>query len=171
MVTYVNNLEGETYASVNLIAYQTPHWADPLIQGLMDTPPNMINMTPYEGPVPVVPHLHGGEVASESDGGPDAWFTPGYTYTGPSWGIGGTDQNYFYPNTQEAATIWWHDHALGATRLNVYAGLAGFYFLKSDDAENAHLPGWSGDDLVKEVASPGTSGTFNSAAFLPTFNQ
>jgi FtsP/CotA-like multicopper oxidase with cupredoxin domain len=58
---------------------------------------------------------------------------------------------YRYPNTQEAATLWYHDHALGATRLNVYAGMAGFYFLR-DDAEDAiQLPGWSGDNQVQEV--------------------
>ena len=172
-VKYENNLidiaTGDflTYANVNLIADQTLHWADPLKEGFMGVPPNMMNMTEYTGPVPVVPHLHGGEVASESDGGPDAWFTPGYELTGPSWGIDGTDQDYEYPNTQEAATLWWHDHALGATRLNVYAGLAGFYFLKGDDEENAHLPGWSGDDLVQEVAPAGTSGTFNPNPYLP----
>lgn len=159
-VTYENNLEGETYASVNLIADQTIHWASPL--GM-----DMMNMSPYTGPVPVVPHLHGGEVASESDGGPEAWFTPGYAITGSSWGKAGTDQYYIYPNSQEAATLWWHDHALGATRLNVYAGLAGFYFLRGPDEENAKLPGWSGDDLVQEVAPLGTSGTFNLIPYKP----
>ncbi len=110
-VKYENNLidiaTGDflTYANVNLIADQTLHWADPLKEGFMGDPPNMMNMTEYTGPVPVVPHLHGGEVASESDGGPDAWFTPGYELTGPSWGIDGTDQDYDYPNTQEAATL------------------------------------------------------------------
>ncbi len=148
-VVYENKLNGETYASVNLIADQTIHWAAP-------TGMDMMNMMPYDGPVPVVAHLHGAEVASESDGGPEAWFTPDYGIIGPSWGNGGTDQNYIYPNSQEAATLWWHDHALGATRLNVYAGLAGFYFLR-DDAElnanpntNLKLPGWPGDDLVQQ---------------------
>lgn len=159
-VKYENLLAGETYQSVNLIADQTLHWAAP-------TGMNMMDMTPYGGPVPVVPHLHGGEVASESDGGPDAWFTPELAYTGPSWGKGGTDDSYLYPNTQEAATLWWHDHVLGATRLNVYAGLAGFYFLKGQDEEIARLPGWSGDDLVKEVAPLGKSGVFNPNPYLP----
>jgi FtsP/CotA-like multicopper oxidase with cupredoxin domain len=159
-VTYYNDLAGETYASVGLIADQTVHWAAPLGMDMMD-------MTPYDGPVPVVPHLHGGEVASESDGGPDAWFTPGYSIVGPSWEEEETDQNYYYPNSQEPATLWWHDHALGATRLNVYAGLSGFYILKGPDEENAHLPGWSGDDLVKEVAPAGTTGTFNPNPYLP----
>ena len=158
-IEYRNELQGETYASVNLIADQTLHWAAP-------TGMDMMNMDPYTGPVPVVPHLHGGEVASESDGGPDAWFTPGYAITGPSW-LNGVDQFYTYPNTQEAATLWYHDHALGATRLNVYAGLAGFYFLKGPDEDNAMLPGWSGDDLVQEVAPVGKTGVFTLAPYLP----
>lgn len=164
-VTYENDLVDAAgnplhYDNVNLYADQTIHWAAPL--GM-----DMMNMAPYIGPVPVVPHLHGGEVPSESDGGPDAWFTPGYVIKGPSWGNGGTDQNYFYPNTQEAATLWWHDHALGATRLNVYAGLAGFYLLRDLTENQLQLPGWSGDDLVKEVAPVGTSGTFNPNPYLP----
>jgi FtsP/CotA-like multicopper oxidase with cupredoxin domain len=160
-VTYSNELYGQTYASVNLIADQTVHWAAPL--GM-----NMMDMTPYTGPVPVVTHLHGGEVPSESDGGPDGWFTPGNGYTGPSWGNSGTDNIDYYPNSQEAATLWFHDHTLGATRLNVYAGLAGFYFLRGGASEDAlHLPGWSGDGKVKEVAPAGTSGTFNPNPYLP----
>lgn len=161
-VLYENKLDGENYASVNLIADQTLHWADPGGDGM--TP----NMGPYEGPIPVAPHLHGGEVPSESDGGPNSWFTPGVSpFTGPSWGSGGTDEHYFYPNTQEEATLWFHDHALGVTRLNVYAGLAGFYFLRGEDEENARLPGWSGDDLVQEVLPPGKTGTFAPQPYLP----
>jgi len=158
-IEYKNELFGQSYASVNLIADQTLHWSDPLgTHGAM---------VPYEGPIPVVPHLHGGEVPSESDGGPDAWFTPGMSETGPSWGVDGTDQYYYYPNEQEAATLWYHDHSLGVTRLNVYAGLAGFYFLRGDDEENAKLPGWSGDDLVQEVAPAGRTGVFSPNAYLP----
>jgi len=172
-VTYENNLFNQTYASVNLYADQTLHWADPLKEGMMATPPNMMNMLPYTGPIPVSPHLHGGEVPSESDGGPDAWFTPGKVYTGPSWTYDAVlnpnpaDDQYIYPNTQEEATLWWHDHGLGVTRLNVYAGLAGFYFLRGPNEEADKLPGWSGDDLVKEVAPVGKSGTFNPNPYLP----
>ncbi len=158
-VTYVNALEGQTYEDVNLILDQTLHWAMGDMGG--------DKMLPYEGPVPIVVHLHGGEVPSESDGGPDAWFTPGYSMVGPAWGMDGTDQFYYYPNTQEGATLWYHDHALGATRLNVYAGMAGFYFLREENEDDLQLPGWSGDDLVQEVAAPGTSGTFNPNPYLP----
>jgi len=78
------------------------------------------------GEVPVtVVHLHGGKDDSVSDGQPEATFPPG-----------GASTVYTYPNDQPAATIWYHDHALGITRLNVYMGLAGYYLLR-DDAEDA----------------------------------
>lgn len=101
---------------------QTLHWADPLGTG-----PSMDN---YAGPIPAVAHLHGGEVPAVLDGGPDSWFTGeghlGHAYyAGP--GGGGNAAVYRYPNTQEAAPTWFHDHVLGGTRLNVYAGLAGAY--------------------------------------------
>jgi spore coat protein A len=79
-----------------------------------------------EDGVPVVTHLHGGHVEAASDGGPDAWFTPGFAATGPAF----EKQTYSYANDQDAATLWYHDHALGITRLNVYAGLAGYYYLR-----------------------------------------
>jgi spore coat protein A len=91
--------------------------------------------------VPVVTHLHGGHNRSSSDGLPDAWFTPYLSQVGRLF-----NPVYEYLNDQEAATLWYHDHALGITRLNVYAGLAGFYILR-DDNEDAlaavgHLPQW-----------------------------
>jgi FtsP/CotA-like multicopper oxidase with cupredoxin domain len=87
----------------------------------------------YTGPVPIVPHLHGGENESNSDGYPTAWFTPDFKIKGKDW----HQDTYTYYNTQPAATLWFHDHALGITRLNVYAGLAGFYILrdKNDNIE------------------------------------
>jgi spore coat protein A, manganese oxidase len=65
-------------------------------------------------------HLHGGNTAPESDGHPEDTFLPG------------TSKTYHYQNDQEAANLWYHDHALGITRLNVMAGLAGFYLLRDD---------------------------------------
>lgn len=85
--------------------------------------------------VPIVTHLHGGQTESASDGLPDAWYTPNFTYKGKGF-IKGQSTPYQYDNNQEAATIWYHDHALGITRLNVYAGLAGYY-LVTDDHEQA----------------------------------
>jgi FtsP/CotA-like multicopper oxidase with cupredoxin domain len=81
---------------------------------------------PYVGAVPAVPHLHGAEVLSAFDGNPDSWFTPGAAITGPGF----VSTTYNYPNQQEAATLWFHDHSLGTTRLNVYSGLAAFYFIR-----------------------------------------
>ncbi|HEY4410709.1 MAG TPA: multicopper oxidase [Acidimicrobiia bacterium] len=77
--------------------------------------------------VPAVAHLHGGHVAADSDGGPEQWFTA-RGERGPAF-VSATSR---YDNDQEAATLWYHDHTLGITRLNVYAGLAGFYLLRDD---------------------------------------
>jgi len=118
-VKYVNNLVNpvlQKYITVD----QTLHWGDPLGE--------MGSEEPFTGPVPLVVHLHGAEVPSAFDGGPESWFTPRYKITGPGY----VSNRYVYPNRQEATTLFYHDHALGATRLNVYAGLAGFYFLRDD---------------------------------------
>jgi spore coat protein A len=120
---------------------QTLHWADPL-----NHETNMCNhmsMFPafgstcaqnYAGPIPAVVHLHGGEVPPEIDGGPDAWFTSDGAFKGHGYysfaGAAANEAIYKYPNTQEASPIWFHDHTLGATRLNVYMGLAGAYFVE-----------------------------------------
>jgi spore coat protein A len=90
--------------------------------------------------VPVVTHLHGGHTESASDGLPDAWFTPGFSLKGHGF-IKGDVTPYHYSNTQEAATIWYHDHALGITRLNVYAGLAGYYLITDDNEINLQNTG------------------------------
>ena len=78
------------------------------------------------GNIPTVPHLHGSHVEWQSDGHPEAWFTQNSTQRGDYW----RKHLYEYENTQRAATLWYHDHAIGITRLNVYAGLAGAYLLR-----------------------------------------
>lgn len=80
---------------------------------------------------PAVTHLHGGHTESESDGLPEAWYTQRYLELGPEW----RKRVYCYDNTQEAGTLWYHDHTLGLTRLNVYAGLAGFYLLRDENEQ------------------------------------
>jgi spore coat protein A len=65
-----------------------------------------------------VPHLHGGHVPARFDGQPEYDFMPGAFDT------------YVYPNNQLPATLWYHDHALGITRLNVYMGMAAYYLLR-----------------------------------------
>ncbi|MBP6826112.1 MAG: multicopper oxidase domain-containing protein [Saprospiraceae bacterium] len=89
--------------------------------------------------IPAVAHLHGGHSEPESDGHPDAWFTSNFTYKGPDF----SKEVYHYDNDQEAATLWYHDHALGITRLNVYAGLAGFYLLRDANELGLGLPSGS----------------------------
>ncbi|MBT0894467.1 multicopper oxidase domain-containing protein [Geobacter hydrogenophilus] len=140
--TYLNNLAGPGGTPPLLQKYltvdQAIHWADPFNLSCMFTPMAAGCFDPYNGPVPAVAHLHGGEDKSDFDGGPEQWFTPNgmrgpayRTYT--SAGAPLTPTNgavYNYPNGQEATTLWFHDHALGTTRLNVYGGLAAFYFLR-----------------------------------------
>lgn len=75
-----------------------------------------------------VVHLHGGHVPAASDGYPEDTILPGQ------------EQIYFYPNNQHAGTLWYHDHALGITRLNVYMGLAGFYLLRDSVEDGLNLP-------------------------------
>jgi Putative multicopper oxidases len=84
--------------------------------------------------IPVVTHLHGGHTEAMSDGSPLSWFTPFFSKKGPEFQKG-ENEPYTYNNDQDAATIWYHDHALGITRLNVYAGLAGFYVLTDNTEE------------------------------------
>ena len=83
-----------------------------------------------DGYIPAVVHLHGGNNRSNSDGLPDQWKVQNNRETGDLWHSAVNT----YDNSQEAATLWYHDHALGITRLNVYAGLAGFYLL-TDEVE------------------------------------
>ncbi|HET9701191.1 MAG TPA: multicopper oxidase domain-containing protein [Burkholderiales bacterium] len=118
-VTYVNDLVDAQGAPLpnRMPVDTTLDWANPgAVGGLF--------------PVPAVAHLHGGDSAYLSDGLPDAWETPdgqrGRLFATP----------YTYENNQEAGTLWYHDHALGITRTNVYMGLAGFYILR-DANENS----------------------------------
>ena len=85
---------------------------------------------------PIVTHVHGGEQEPESDGTPMQWFTPGFAEKGHDW----KKEVFHYANNQLASTIWYHDHAFGYTRHNVYAGLAGFYVITDPDNEPAGLP-------------------------------
>lgn len=86
--------------------------------------------------VRTVVHLHGAEVEANSDGYPEAWFTRNFQQTGPAF----EHQVYEYPNSQRAAALWYHDHALGITRLNVYAGLAGMYIIRDEEERSLNLP-------------------------------
>ncbi len=126
-VTWANKLP-----STHLLPVDTSiHWANP------------------DSGIATVTHLHGGHTESASDGLPEAWFTQDFAETGPQF----VKERYSYFNDQEAATLWYHDHALGITRLNVYAGLAGFYLLRDNNElkliKNGVLPG--GDYEIEMV--------------------
>lgn len=86
--------------------------------------------------VPITTHVHGAEVEPQSDGGPMTWFTADFAETGPAF----TKQVKTYANNQLPATIWYHDHAFGYTRHNVYAGLAGYYIITDPATEPPGLP-------------------------------
>lgn len=126
-IVYRNDLPAAPFLQKYLTVDQTLDWADPLKQ--------QGSFSPYAGPPPIATHLHGGEVPSKFDGGPLSWFTPGLSLTGPAF----KTNVYSYPNAQEATTLWIHDHTMGITRLNVYAGLAGFYLLR--DQYDSGIPG------------------------------
>lgn len=79
--------------------------------------------------VRTVTHLHGGRVGPESDGFPETWITPGRSAA------------YYYPNQQEAAALFYHDHAMGITRLNTAAGLMGLYLVRDEFEDRLKLPG------------------------------
>jgi FtsP/CotA-like multicopper oxidase with cupredoxin domain len=138
---------------------QTLHWANPpklCEDGVARSDCRGFVAGTYTGPVPIVTHVHGAHVDPESDGFPEAWFLPaaknipgGYATRGSNFGqvAGAPDvagQAIFgYRNDQPATTLWYHDHTLGITRLNVYAGPAGFYLLRGGPGDLAPgaLPG------------------------------
>ena len=109
----------------------------------------------YRGPVPIVTHLHGAHSRPDADGYPEAWYLPtagdipaafasiGSFYqrfraeaerrTGARWPRGGAV--FQYTNDQRATTLWYHDHTLGMTRVNVYAGMTGLYLLRGGPSD------------------------------------
>ena len=85
--------------------------------------------------VPIVTHLHGGHSDAIHDGNPGYFFNYDLSVLGPEF----VTNVYNYPNNFDPTAIWYHDHALGITRLNVYAGMAGFYFVR-DPASDSGKP-------------------------------
>jgi FtsP/CotA-like multicopper oxidase with cupredoxin domain len=84
--------------------------------------------------VPIITHLHGGNSDFQFDGNPEFFYSPDGEVKGPQWDFveGGFTNTFRYNNDVPAGNLWYHDHALGITRLNVYAGLAGFYFVRDE---------------------------------------
>ena len=168
-VKWINDLKDADgdYLPHLLPVDQTLHWANPPggVKG-RDTRPTFTGTpSPYTGPVPIVTHVHGAVgVADDSDGYAEAWYLPAAKNIPPGFARNGTWFRFFaakaagsygvgwppgsavfqYPNENRASTIWYHDHALGMTRLNVYAGPAGFYIVRGGPA---------GDDAVLDSRS------------------
>lgn len=90
---------------------------DPPRPGMEHAPPTRIST-----------HLHGARVPSVSDGYPDDWYGPGKR------------RLCYYPNGQDATALWCHDHAMGVSRFNVFAGLMGWYLLRDSFEQSLHLP-------------------------------
>ena len=164
----------------------TLHWANPPGgTATRDTRPTFAT-TPgaYTGPVPFVTHVHGAHTHEDSDGYPEAWYLPladnippGYARTGTffdiynerhknDWNKKGGSAKFKYPNDQRASTLWYHDHALGMTRTNVYAGPAGFYLLR----------GGAGDKVIdkrtkKTAKLPGPAPKVGDDPFATTYGE
>ena len=163
-VTWINNLKD---AAGNFLPHllpidQTLHWANPpqtcrdetTGEAFTGTDCAGLSQAPYTGPVPIITHLHGAHVGPESDGFPTAWYLPaasdipaGFATRGSHFGqIAGAPglagQAVFrYRNDQAATTLWYHDHTLGMTRLNVYAGEDAGYLITDPVEQSLFGPG------------------------------
>lgn len=149
------------YLSHLLPVDRSLHWANPEQLPCMnpaktkDCRPvdSALLVEPYRGPVPMIPHVHGAHVSPESDGYPEAWWLPAANNISAAYASIGSLVNQFgaptntkagqakfiYPNTQPSTTLWYHDHTLGMTRSNVYAGPAGFWLIRAVGATETGL--------------------------------
>jgi len=126
-------------------------------QHIFDIDPHLHGATPPVPAVRTVPHLHGARSESKSDGLPENWFTPGQS------------ARYRYQNSQPGATLWYHDQALGITRLNVYAGLSGFFLLRDEEESRMDLP--SGDYEFPLLLQDRALDDNGQLAYSPTFDD
>lgn len=134
---------------------QTLHWANPpqdCMDGTVHPDCRSLNPAPYLGPIPIIPHVHGAHVGPDSDGYPEAWWLPNANNIPAGYATKGSKFDQFdktnavpgtavfqYPNDQRATTVWFHDHALGMTRQNVYAGPAGFWLIRGQGVNEPDL--------------------------------
>ncbi len=156
-VTWINGLVDASghFLKHLLPVDQTIHWADPGA-GMMahsdGAHASMPPSTPYTGPVPMVTHVHGAHSFDHSDGHPDAWFLPDAVNIPPGFAMRGSTYRsqvevgdgkavFDYPLDEGATALWYHDHSLGMTRVNIAAGLAGFWMIRSDAESAMNLPG------------------------------
>ncbi len=164
----------------------TLHWANPPggIAGRDMRPTFESTPGPYTGPVPIVTHLHGAAgVGDESDGYAEAWYLPAASNIPSGYATEGTWFNFFkgkaaskfgssvawgpgfaifqYPNNQRESTLWYHDHALGMTRVNVYAGPAGFFLVRGGpEGGKAVLDSRTGTTAVLPSPAPNENDMF-----------
>ncbi|GMI75156.1 Low Phosphate Root1 [Hibiscus trionum] len=96
--------------------------------------------------IPTVVHVHGGIHEPASDGNANSWFTAGFKETGPTW----SKRTYHYNNNQQPGNLWYHDHTMGLTRVNLLAGLLGAYVIRHPEVEGPlKLP--SGDEFDRHL--------------------
>ncbi|KAI8538950.1 hypothetical protein RHMOL_Rhmol09G0143200 [Rhododendron molle] len=81
--------------------------------------------------IPTVVHLHGAIGEPQSDGHAESWFTARFKEKGPTW----TKKKFHYYNNQQPGNLWYHDHAMGLTRVNILAGLLGAYVIRDPKIE------------------------------------
>jgi len=163
---------------------QTLHWANPPGGTAGRDMRPTFTSTPgrYTGPVPIVTHLHGAAgVGDESDGYAEAWYLPAANNIPTGYATEGTWFNFFrgkaaskfgvawgpgfaifqYPNDQRESTLWYHDHALGMTRLNVYAGPAGFFLVRGGpEGDKTVLDSRTGTTAVLPSPAPNEGDRF-----------
>jgi len=123
-VHYINNLDGPHMFPVD----PTIMAANPNNAPIPTAPfkPFPGGYPEFQSPIVTVPHLHGGVTPSDSDGFPESWFSKGLAKTGPTF----TKTTFEYFNGQLPTMLWYHDHALGMTRLNLAAGLEGMFIIR-----------------------------------------
>lgn len=117
--------------------------------------------------IPILTHLHGIHADPRYDGHPNRFFSPQFAITGPEW----EDKDYIYPNDQGAATLWYHDHSLGVTRLNVYAGLVGYYIVRDeiDTGTSSNKLGLPAGEFEKAYAFNDRMFKENGELFFPAY--
>ncbi|NIO11593.1 MAG: multicopper oxidase domain-containing protein [Deltaproteobacteria bacterium] len=131
VVRWVNELQGKKH----LLPVDTSlHWAYSLHGASSANGVDYRQFSINRNGVPTITHLHGGNSDFQFDGNPEFFYSPDGEVKGPQWDFvpGGFTNTFRYNNAVPAGNLWYHDHALGITRLNVYAGLAGFYFIRDE---------------------------------------
>lgn len=184
---YINNLRDEVNGVMGTGPYLTRH--------LLQLDYTLDGADQGEPECRITTHFHGGDVPYTSDGHPDAWVTNDPAVQAkwvkaadPSVGFPGRVAGnalppFIYPNNQDASTLWFHDHSMGITRLNAYAGVAAFYLLKDPVMEGAGalaslprgryanpvVPSLQSDEFDLPVVIQDKSFTEDGSLAFPTF--